>query len=116
MNKKFIIAWVVLFVAWFVGSFVVHGTLLQSDYAQLTSLFRPEGDQQRYFPLMILAHVILRGRIRLGLRAGRRTEAVVGTRCALWYCDRIANDRSYLHNLLCRAADAWECSHQADRV
>jgi hypothetical protein len=59
MNKKFIIAWVVLFVAWFVGSFVVHGTLLQSDYAQLTSLFRPEGDQQRYFPLMILAHVIL---------------------------------------------------------
>jgi hypothetical protein len=28
---------------------------------QLTSLFRPEGDEQRYFPLMILAHVILSG-------------------------------------------------------
>ena len=61
MNKKLIIAWIVLFVAWFVGSFVVHGVLLSSDYMQLTNLFRTEGDQQKYFPLMILAHVILSG-------------------------------------------------------
>ena len=61
MNKKFVIAWIVLFVAWFVGSFVVHGVLLRPDYMQLSSLFRIESDQQRYFPLMILAHVILSG-------------------------------------------------------
>jgi hypothetical protein len=61
VNKKFIIAWVVLFVAWFAGSFIVHGVLLRSDYMQLTNLFRPEGDQQKYFPLMLLAHVILSG-------------------------------------------------------
>ena len=61
MNKKFIVAWLVLFVAWFLGSFVVHGVLLRSDYLQLTNLFRAEGDQQKYFPLMILAHVILSG-------------------------------------------------------
>jgi hypothetical protein len=61
MNKKFIIAWIVLFVAWMLGSFVVHGILLRSDYMQLTNLFRPEGDKQKYFPLMILAHVILSG-------------------------------------------------------
>jgi len=61
MNKKFIIAWIVLFVAWFVGSFVAHGVLLRSDYMQLTKLFRAEGDQQKYFPLMLLAHVILSG-------------------------------------------------------
>src|SRR5882672_6056025 len=61
MNKKLIVAWVVLFVAWFMGSFVVHGALLHSDYRQLTSLFRAEGDQQRYFPLMILAHAMLSG-------------------------------------------------------
>ena len=61
MNRKFIIAWIVLFVAWFIGSFVVHGALLRSDYMQLTSLFRADGDQQKYFPLMILAHVILSG-------------------------------------------------------
>jgi hypothetical protein len=61
VNKKFVIAWIVLFVAWFVGSFVVHGVLLRPDYMQLSSLFRLESDQQRYFPLMILAHVILSG-------------------------------------------------------
>jgi hypothetical protein len=61
MSKKFIIAWFVLFVAWFLGSFVVHGVLLRPDYMQLTNLFRTEGDAQKYFPLMILAHVILSG-------------------------------------------------------
>ena len=61
MNKKLIIAWIVIFVAWFFGSFVVHGVLLNSDYMRLTALFRAEADAQRYFPLMILAHVILSG-------------------------------------------------------
>jgi hypothetical protein len=61
MNKKFIIAWAVLFVAWFLGSFVVHGVLLRADYMQLTNLFRTEGDEQKHFPLMILAHLILSG-------------------------------------------------------
>jgi hypothetical protein len=61
MNKKFLIAWVVLFIAWFIGSFVVHGVLLSADYMQLTSLFRTEADAQKYFPLMVLAHVILAG-------------------------------------------------------
>ena len=61
MNKKSIIAWVVLFVAWFVGSFIVHGVLLHSDYLQLSNLFRSESDSQKYFPLMILAHVIMAG-------------------------------------------------------
>jgi hypothetical protein len=61
MNRKLIIAWVVLFVAWFFGSFIVHGVLLGSDYMQLTGMFRPESDQQKYFPLMLVAHVMLSG-------------------------------------------------------
>ena len=61
MSKKFISTWIVLFVAWFLGSFVVHGLLLRSDYMHLASLFRTEGDEQKYFPLMLLAHVILSG-------------------------------------------------------
>jgi len=61
MNKKFIIAWSVLFVVWFLGDFVVHAVLLHSDYMQLTNLYRTEADQQKYFPLMILAHVIMSG-------------------------------------------------------
>jgi hypothetical protein len=61
MNKKLITAWIVLFIAWFFGSFVVHGVLLRSDYMLLGNLFRGEGDQQKYFPLMIVAHLIMAG-------------------------------------------------------
>jgi hypothetical protein len=61
VNKRFFIAWAVIFVAWMVGSFVVHGTLLYADYAKLPNLFRPEAESQQYFPLMILAHVIMAG-------------------------------------------------------
>jgi len=61
MNKKLVIAWVVLFVAWFLGSFVVHGVLLESDYMKLGNLFRTQEDSQKYFPLMILAHIMLSG-------------------------------------------------------
>jgi len=61
MNKRFFIAWIVIFVVWFAGSFVVHGVLLHDDYSKLTSLFRTEQDSQKFFPLMILAHVLLSG-------------------------------------------------------
>jgi len=61
MNKMYTLTWLVTFVVWMAGSFVVHGTLLQADYAKLPNLFRPEVDAQQYFPLMLLAHVILAG-------------------------------------------------------
>jgi len=59
MNKKLVLAFVAVFVTWFVGSFVVHGFLLHDDYAGLSNFMRPEADAQQYFPLMILAHVFL---------------------------------------------------------
>jgi len=61
MNKRFFIAWAVVFVVWMAGSFVVHGILLHADYAKLPNLFRPESEAQQFFPLMLLAHVILAG-------------------------------------------------------
>jgi len=61
MNRKFVTAWLVVFVAWMVGGVVVHGMLLHADYAQLPNLFRTEADSQQHFPLMILAHVMLAG-------------------------------------------------------
>ena len=61
MDRRFFIAWVLVFVAWMVGSFVVHGTLLHDDYAQLPNLFRPEAESQRLFFHMLLAHVIMAG-------------------------------------------------------
>ena len=61
MSRKFIVAWIVIFVAWFLGSYVVHGVLLNADYMRLGTLFRAPADSQRYFPLVILAHVMLSG-------------------------------------------------------
>ena len=61
MGKRFFYTWIAIFVLWMGGSFVVHGSLLHDDYMQLPNLFRPEADAQRYFPLMIVAHVILSG-------------------------------------------------------
>ena len=61
MNKRFVVAWVVLFVVWMVKDMLVHGWLLGTDYAALPRLFRPEADAQGYFGWMILAHVLMAG-------------------------------------------------------
>jgi len=61
MNKKFFIAWLVLFVAWMAGDFLVHGVLLKSDYMQLAKLYRSDAESQAYFPWMLFAHVLMAG-------------------------------------------------------
>jgi hypothetical protein len=61
MNRRFLLAWLAVFICWMAGSFLVHGTLLYDDYAALSNLFRPEAEAQRYFPLMVLAHAIMAG-------------------------------------------------------
>ncbi len=61
MNKKFFICWLIIFIAWMLGSFLIHGTLLSAEYSQLPELFRPEAEAQQYFPLMLLAHIIMAG-------------------------------------------------------
>ncbi len=59
MDRKFLIAWVVLLVAWYLGSFVVHGLLLSGDYMQVPGLFRQGSDATAHMPLMLLAHAMM---------------------------------------------------------
>ena len=62
MNKKFLISWVVIFVAWMACSFVVHGLLLGADYASaVPNLMRPEAEQQAMFHWMLIAKIISAG-------------------------------------------------------
>ncbi|MFN2645556.1 MAG: hypothetical protein ABR570_11230 [Burkholderiales bacterium] len=61
MNKRFYIAWLVVFIAWFMGSFLVHDLLLHDDYASLGNLFRREEDAKHLLPLMLLAHLVMSG-------------------------------------------------------
>ena len=61
MSKRFVKTWVAMFVAWMIVSFIVHGVLLQADYAKMPQMFRSEADAQQYFGWMLLAHVVLSG-------------------------------------------------------
>jgi hypothetical protein len=60
MNKKFLIAWIVVFVVWMFGSYLVHGALLSADYMATKLMRSPEGAQEK-FPVLVLAHVIMAG-------------------------------------------------------
>lgn len=61
MNKKFFIAWIVMFVVYMVGGFVVHAILLKADYSALPALFRTDEQSMPYFHWMIIAHVLMAG-------------------------------------------------------
>jgi len=74
MNKKFLIAWVVLFIAWMAGDFLVHGVLLKSDYLQLARLYRSEAESQAYFQWMLLAHVPMAGAFAWIYACGREAK------------------------------------------
>jgi magnesium-transporting ATPase (P-type) len=60
MNKKFLIAWLVIFVLYMAGGFIVHGVLLKDDYAA-TNLMRPEEQQKAMMVWMLFAHVLMAG-------------------------------------------------------
>ena len=57
MNKTFWIAVVVIFVVAMGLGFLIHGTLLKPDYQALGALYRPEADQMKHMPFMLLAHL-----------------------------------------------------------
>ena len=61
MNKNFLISWVVVFVVWMAGSFLVHGVWLAETYAAMTNMSRPEEEQMGLFHFMLLAHVLMAG-------------------------------------------------------
>ena len=60
MRGKFFLGWVVAFVLWMAGGFIVHGTLLAADY-KATNLFRADTDAQSHFIWLLLAHIIAAG-------------------------------------------------------
>ncbi|HUG04015.1 MAG TPA: hypothetical protein VML92_06280 [Steroidobacteraceae bacterium] len=60
MNAKFLVAWLVIFILWLAGGFVVHELLLGADYAA-TNLMRSEEEAQQLMVWMLVAHVIMAG-------------------------------------------------------
>ena len=52
--KRFVLRWAVLFIAANVFGFVVHGLLLQGDYAASPQLLRTQEDANRHFVYMLI--------------------------------------------------------------
>lgn len=61
MNKKFLISWVVVFVAWMAGSVLLHGVMLGEDYSAMTGVMRTDEAQEGLMHFMLLAHVLMAG-------------------------------------------------------
>lgn len=59
MNARFLISVVVLFVLSMGLGFIVHGTLLADQYAQLPNLYRSLEESQSYFGYMVAAHLLI---------------------------------------------------------
>jgi hypothetical protein len=59
--QTFAFAWIAAFVVWMLGSFLVHGVLLAPDYRALGAIYRSEADGAHYFPVLMIAHVIMSG-------------------------------------------------------
>lgn len=78
LDRKLLFAWIAVFVLWMVGSYAVHGVLLRDDYMRLQNLFRPEAEAGKYFPLMILAHILLAGAFVWIYQRGRENKAWLG--------------------------------------
>jgi hypothetical protein len=56
--KRFAVAFVVVLVLTAVASFVIHGTLLHPDYAQLPNLLRTEADSNAHAGWLLLAFAV----------------------------------------------------------
>ena len=78
MNKKFLVAWVVIFLAWMAGDFLIHGVLLADDYRQLVKLYRSETESQQYFRWMLIAHVLCAGAFRWIYARGQEVRPWIG--------------------------------------
>ena len=61
MNKKFLISWVVVFVVWMMGDFLLHDLWLHESYLALTNMMRPEAEAMSLFHFMLIAHLLMAG-------------------------------------------------------
>ena len=77
MNKRFLVAWLVLFVVYVMGGIVVHGVLLNADYLA-TGLMRPEAEAQKMMHLMALAHLLMAGAFVWIYRRGLENKPWLG--------------------------------------
>ncbi|MCG8432559.1 MAG: hypothetical protein MJA83_00835 [Gammaproteobacteria bacterium] len=78
LDKKFYISVAVVLVVSMALGFVIHGLLLQNEYAQLPNIMRPEDDAGKYFHFMIIAHILFALGFTWIYRMGRQDKPWLG--------------------------------------
>ena len=88
MNRsKFIITTLVVFVGMFALDFLFHAVYMVENYKSIASIMRPEADQMRYFPALLLGqlfitvgfvYVFIKGREGKGIGEGIRYGLIIG--------------------------------------
>ena len=58
INRQFAISAVVMFIMAYAIGFLVHGMLLQADYAKLRNLMRPMAEMTSKLPYLVVAHAL----------------------------------------------------------
>lgn len=53
--KSYLIAFILVFVAWFLTDFLIHGIILKSTYAATAALWRPEAEMNRGLATLVTA-------------------------------------------------------------
>lgn len=61
MNRFFFSSWALILMIWVIGSFIVHGGVLQDEYHDLAALLRSEEDAEQQLPYLLLAYVLQAG-------------------------------------------------------
>jgi hypothetical protein len=61
MNSRFWIGWLVVFVLWMAGGYLIHDMMLGADYAALPNLFRPEAEVHEGSLHLAIAHAVMAG-------------------------------------------------------
>lgn len=72
--KKFLLAWIAVFVLAMGTDFLIHGLALRPDYLALPNLMRPEAESQKLFHWMLLAHVLMTGAFVWTYEQGRTSR------------------------------------------
>ena len=56
--KKFFFAFIAAFAFVFLYEWLFHGILMKGSYSEIPTLWRPEAEFQRYFPLLVFGQII----------------------------------------------------------
>lgn len=116
MNKRFWLSTLVFFVVAMGTDFLLHGLLLNGDYAQLPNIMRSEADSQQHFPIMLLAHVFIAIAFVWIYQRGCEDKTLAGAGTTFWCRCCLPDSHTDLHDLLRGATASRDVGDQANRI